>query len=79
MCEKRIEWCHTPFDQAYVVSSATMTNMNMVAPPSHVTAVGRGTYLARFRLYMAGPWAITITVHVIGFTLLYQTVFMQMV
>src|SRR5438094_804339 len=61
-----------PIDQAYVVSSAAMTNMNMVAPQSHVTAVGRGTYLARFRLYMAGPWAITITVHATGFTLVQQ-------
>ena len=79
MCEKRIEWCHTPFDQAYVVSSATMTNMKMVAPPSHVTAVGQGTYLAQFSLYMAGPWAITITVHATGFTLLQQIVFVQVV
>ena len=68
-----------PIDQASVVSSATMTNMDMMAPQSHVTTVGQGTYLAQFRLYMAGPWAITVTVHATGFTLLHQTVFVQVV
>src|SRR5690242_5692623 len=66
-----------PIDQAYVVSSAAMTNMNMVAPQSQVTEVGRGTYIAQFQLYMAGPWAITVTVQAPGFALLRQTVLVQ--
>ena len=68
-----------PIDQADVISSATMTNMKMVAPQSQVTAVGPGTYLAQFHLYMAGPWAITVTVQASGFALLHQTVFVQVV
>src|SRR5438128_1396149 len=66
-----------PIDQASVVSTAAMTNMNMVTPQSHIAAVGPGTYLAQFHLYMAGPWAITVTVQASGFALLHQTVFVQ--
>jgi nitrogen fixation protein FixH len=68
-----------PIDQAYVISTAAMTNMNMVAPRSQITAVGRGTYIAQFHLYMAGPWAISVTVQAPGFALLHQTVFVQVV
>jgi nitrogen fixation protein FixH len=68
-----------PIDQADVISSAAMTNMNMVAPQSQVTAVGQGTYIAQFHLYMAGPWAITVTAQAPGFALMHRTVFVQVV
>lgn len=68
-----------PIDQADVISSAAMTNMDMVAPQSHIMAVGLGTYIAQFHLYMAGPWAITIIVQAPGFALLHRTVFVQVV
>src|SRR5437660_1718927 len=49
-----------PLEEAQIVSSARMTNMEMTTHESHVKAVGRGIYIAQLHLYMAGPWEITV-------------------
>ena len=37
-----------------------MTNMDMVAHQSSVRYLGQGNYVTQLRLYMAGPWLITV-------------------
>ncbi len=66
-----------PIDRAEVQPSAHMTNMDMADGGSRVSALGGGTYRVEFRLYMAGPWAITIHAHATGFTTLQHTLFVQ--
>lgn len=62
-----------PIDEAQVVSSAHMTNMDMWANNNEVVAQGHGKYLIRFRLYMAGPWSITLHTQAQGFSSLDST------
>jgi hypothetical protein len=66
-----------PIEEAQIVSSARMTNMEMITHESQVKEVGRGIYLAQMHLSMAGPWAITVMAHADGFAPLNQTMLVQ--
>ena len=66
-----------PIEVAQIVSSARMTNMEMITHQSHVKEVGQGIYIAQLHLYMAGPWKITVMAHAEGFAPLNQTVLVQ--
>lgn len=66
-----------PIDQAQVMSSARMTNMDMWASDSRVAAHGQGKYTVQFKLYMSGPWAITLRTQAEGFSPLERTVALQ--
>jgi len=62
-----------PIEEAHVLPAARMTNMNMQASYSNVSAIGKGHYKVEFRLYMAGPWLITLHANADGFRPLEQT------
>ncbi|MDQ2884921.1 MAG: FixH family protein [Chloroflexota bacterium] len=62
-----------PIDEAHVLPDARMTNMDMQASYSNVSAIGKGQYKVEFRLYMAGPWLITLHANADGFRPLEQT------
>ena len=66
-----------PIEQAQVIPSARMTNMDMAATESHVTEVGNGEYKVNISLSMPGPWEITINAHAIGFEPQKSTLFVQ--
>ncbi len=68
-----------PIEQAQVISSARMTNMDMAATESHVTELGHGRYKVNISLYMAGPWEITLNTHAPGFEPQKKTLFVQVV
>jgi nitrogen fixation protein FixH len=68
-----------PIEEAQIVSSARMTNMEMITHESHVKEVGRGTYIAQLHLYMAGPWKITVMAQAEGFAPLQQMLLVQVV
>jgi hypothetical protein len=68
-----------PIEQAHVLSKANMTNMDMQVAPSHDSEVRPGDYLTQLHLYMAGPWAIIVSVQAAGFTPLQQIVLVQVV
>ncbi|GCE21090.1 FixH family protein [Dictyobacter kobayashii] len=57
-----------PIDQAQIIPSAHMTNMDMAALHNHVVPHGHGVYEVNMDLYMAGPWSITIQTQAQGFT-----------
>ena len=54
-----------------------MTNMDMVVHQSSVSYLGQGNYAARLRLYMAGPWSISLQVLADGFDMVHQTLLVQ--
>lgn len=62
-----------PINQANVVPSAHMTNMNMSTYEVHVQPRGNGSYLLQLQFMMAGPWAITIQASAQGFAPLEHT------
>ena len=66
-----------PIEEAQIVSSARMTNMEMITHQSQVKAVGRGIYIAQLHLYMAGPWEITVMAQAGGFAPLNRTMLVQ--
>lgn len=66
-----------PIEQAEVIPSAWMTNMDMTTNYTNVRALGQGNYIAQMRLYMAGPWEIRIVAHADGFDSLEQTLLVQ--
>jgi len=66
-----------PIEQALVIPSAKMTNMDMAATENHVTELGNGTYKVNISLYMAGPWEITINTQATGFEPQHKTLFVQ--
>jgi hypothetical protein len=66
-----------PINQAHIVPSAHMTNMDMLTNETHVTPRGNGVYLVQFQLVMAGPWAFTIEARAQGFAPLEQTLEME--
>ena len=68
-----------PIEEAQIVSSARMTNMEMVTHESYIKEVGQGQYLARLNLYMAGPWEISVVAQAEGFAPLNQSVLVQVV
>jgi len=66
-----------PIEQAQVMPSARMTNMNMTTSTILVQPRGQGTYIVQFKLYMVGPWEIDITAHADGFEASQQTLYVQ--
>jgi hypothetical protein len=68
-----------PLDGVHIVSSASMTNMDMVTHQESVRAIGSGTYIATLGLSMAGPWAITVTASLDGFDPVQKTLLVEVV
>jgi YtkA-like len=66
-----------PIEEAQVFSIAKMTNMYMVSRQSDVRYLGEGNYAAQLRLYMTGPWAITVQAQAEGFDPLNETLFLE--
>jgi nitrogen fixation protein FixH len=66
-----------PIEEAQIVSSARMTNMEMITHESHVKEVGQGIYIAQLHLYMAGPWKITVMAQAEGFAPLQRVLLVQ--
>lgn len=66
-----------PIEQAQVVPSAHMTNMEMTTHAIRVQQRGQGTYIVQLELYMAGSWAIDLTARADGFTTQQQTLDVQ--
>ncbi len=66
-----------PIEQAQVISSARMTNMDMATNQIRNKQLGMGNYATQLQLYMAGPWEISIVAHADGFDDLQQTLFIQ--
>ncbi|GLV60245.1 hypothetical protein KDH_70650 [Dictyobacter sp. S3.2.2.5] len=62
-----------PIDEARVIPSAHMTNMDMMALHNRVVPHGHGIYEVNLDLSMAGPWAITIQTQARGFSPQQQT------
>ncbi len=56
-----------PIDEAQVIPSARMTNMDMAVKQSRVMPSGKGIYTIDLDFYMAGPWSITIQTKAPGF------------
>ncbi|GER86503.1 hypothetical protein KDW_06650 [Dictyobacter vulcani] len=56
-----------PIDQAQVIPSAHMTNMDMTALQSNVVPHGHGIYEVKLALNMSGPWSITVKAQAQGF------------
>jgi YtkA-like len=66
-----------PIEQARVIPTANMTNMDMIAISSSVKALGQGNYSVQFALSMAGPWEIKIIAYADGFDALQQSLLIQ--
>ena len=66
-----------PIEQAQIIPTATMTDMDMTAISTSVKAPGQGNYSVQFALSMAGPWQITIIAHADGFDALQQSLLVQ--
>ena len=66
-----------PLDDVQILPNARMTNMNMMAHQIYTTPQGQGNYLLRVRLYMAGPWAVTVSIQAQGFAPLNRTILIQ--
>lgn len=66
-----------PIEQARVMPSAHMTNMNMTTSAIQVQSRGQGIYIVQLKLYMAGPWEIDLSAFAAGFTMSRQTLFVQ--
>ena len=66
-----------PIEEASIFSVAQMTNMDMIAHLISVHYLGQGNYTAQIRLYMAGPWSITVQARADGFDPLYQKLLVQ--
>ena len=66
-----------PIEQAQVISSARMTNMDMATNQIRIKQLGMGNYATQLQLYMAGPWEISIVAHADGLDDLQQTLFIQ--
>ena len=66
-----------PIEQAQVSPSARMTNMDMKTDRILVRPLGQGNYSVQLKLYMAGPWEISIVAHADGFGSLQRTLFVQ--
>lgn len=66
-----------PIPEAQVISTAYMTNMNMVTDESHVSMLETGRYKIQLGLNMAGPWAITIKAQADGFSPQQRTLHVQ--
>src|SRR5258706_14645801 len=52
-----------PIEQAQVIPSAWMTNMNMETKQMRVVPLGKGNYATELQLYMAGSWDDSVAAH----------------
>src|SRR5579859_6610555 len=52
-----------PIEQAQIIPSASMTDMNMTALSYSVKTLGQGNYTVQFALSMGGPWKIHIAAY----------------
>ena len=68
---------HIPIEQAQIIPSARMTDMNMVALSYSVKSLGQGNYSVQFALSMSGPWQINIAAYADGFDGLQQSLLIQ--
>ena len=66
-----------PIEQAQVIPTARMTDMNMTALSYSVKTLGQGNYAVQFALSMGGPWEISIVAHADGFDALQQSLLIQ--
>ncbi|HEY6539988.1 MAG TPA: FixH family protein [Ktedonobacteraceae bacterium] len=66
-----------PIEQAQVIPTARMTNMNMTALSYSVKTLGKGNYTVQFALAMGGPWEINIVAQADGFNALRQSLLIQ--
>jgi hypothetical protein len=66
-----------PIEQAQVMPSAQMTNMDMTTHNIRVESLGGGNYMAHLSLYMAGPWEIRIVAKASGFDPLQQVLLVE--
>lgn len=66
-----------PIEQAQVIPTARMTNMNMTALSYSVKTLGQGNYTVQLALSMGGPWEIDIAAYADGFNALQQSLFIQ--
>jgi YtkA-like len=66
-----------PIEQAQVVPSAWMTNMDMAMNRVSVMTLGQGNYQARLQFSMAGPWEIRVEAQAPGFDPAQQVLFVQ--
>ena len=64
-------------DGAQISSQAWMTNMHMTTETISTTPEEQGTYLVRLRLYMAGPWMVSVSMQAAGFLPLNRTLLVQ--
>lgn len=66
-----------PIEQAQIITSARMTNMDMLGDAHFVRHQGQGDYVVAVRFSMSGPWAITIQAIADGFAPSQKTVLLQ--
>ncbi len=66
-----------PIEQAHVIPSAWMTNMDMQTKQIRVVPEGKGNYTTELQLYMEGPWEIRLVAHADGFDDIHQTLLVQ--
>ncbi len=66
-----------PIEQAQVIPTARMTDMNMTALSYSVKSLGPGNYTVQFALAMGGPWEINIVAQADGFDALQQSLLIQ--
>lgn len=66
-----------PIEQAQVIPTARMTDMNMTALSYAVKTLGQGNYTVQIALSMGGSWEINIVAHADGFDALQQSLLIQ--
>ncbi len=66
-----------PIEQATILSSASMPGMAMSPQFVSVQTLGRGSYVARFQLSMAGFWQLGFHISATGFRSAQQVVALQ--
>jgi hypothetical protein len=65
-------------DEAQIVSSAAMTNMEMASEAPVIKTMGDGHYQVIYHFSMPGPWAIHIQTYADGFLPLHETLLMTL-
>lgn len=66
-----------PIEQAQIIPTARMTDMNMSALSYSVKTLGQGNYTIQFALSMGGPWQINIAAYADGFDGSQQSLLIQ--
>lgn len=63
-----------PIDQASIIPSAYMLEMNMGPQQASVRSLGQGVYLAQIQFSMAGAWKVDIVARADGFETMQQSI-----